>query len=191
MEITTIYAICLSSFFVLALVFAHAPVHAGWNRLVRYLKLGTVIPRFIFGESLALSTALQYLIYVTINLCCLLLNISIRQPRRLSLTSLEATISRAGYLLLANLMPLYISPHFSSISHALKVSLSSIKNMHYTCGLISCGLFALHSYSYVAKTSFSLEASNIYKLMVSQPFLPPLSLIIFSFHPMTDHSPSL
>lgn len=133
---------------------------------MRNLKFGTVLPRSVFGGPLTLSTALQYIVYVGVNACCLLLDISFRRPKHISLATLEVVISRAGYLLLANMMPLFISPHLSIVSHSLRLSLLTVKNMHYACGLMSYGLFVLHSYSFIPKTSFSRDASDVYKLMV-------------------------
>jgi hypothetical protein len=110
------------------------------------------------------ATVLIQLAYFTVNIFCLGFRIS----------SVSKAGLRAGNLSLINLIPVFAGPHQGFLADRIGVSLSQLRRIHQSTGLMSFSLALFHVLVAVAdKASFPLSRSqNLFTIIVSTfPFL--------------------
>ena len=112
------------------------------------------------------SSVLIQLTYITLNAFCLGFRVS---------TLLKAGL-RAGNLSLANMIPLFASPHLSFLADMLGFRLATYRRMYRSAGLMSFALLLFHILSVaIQRTLFSLRVPEHLYGMIVYP-LSPLTL---------------
>ncbi|KAB5511125.1 hypothetical protein GE09DRAFT_1274351, partial [Coniochaeta sp. 2T2.1] len=101
----------------------------------RHLTYRTLIRRRKFIGHWSWTKALLLLIYLGVNICCLLIPFPGTSQAGL----------RAGTLSLINMILMFAGPHLSFVADALGVSLGTYRYLHLSAGLVSFVLASFHA----------------------------------------------
>jgi hypothetical protein len=172
-ELYQIYALCLVIIFLLILanyMFPHERFTT-WAVTGRNFLRRNVIKRHSLVGPWSLRSVLLHFSYVGVNLVCLC---SVWQrkdssTKLVAVSSLDEAASQAGYLAIANLLPLFIAPSLSSIADLVNTSVRNFTGVHRAAGTMSICLCVFHATAkFAAKPSIRLiDSPDIDKIMVS------------------------
>jgi hypothetical protein len=172
-----IYAVCFSSIFLIFFIKAFMSWRGVRNFLLvarnkRYLRL---VRRHRLVGPYYLLRVILYITYVGINVVSLCLNIRLTKSAApsVSFAALNGVASRAGYLALINLAPIYLSPHGYGLADLFGISIGLHQRMHRATGGMSIALCLLHTAMAIIQRPPAASSSliGVYKIMVSQLLL--------------------
>jgi hypothetical protein len=171
MDLIQVYAVVMGGVFGVLLLLNGWPRIA---RLVRYLSplaLKHMVYRYILHRHGLLGPwsragVLLQLIYIAGNITCFSLGASNVKPQTSRLS--EAGL-RAGTLSMINLIPLFAGPHLGSLADLLGVTLSTVRQIHRSAGVMAALLAVIHVVvAVVTRPSFALDvAQNLFAVIVS------------------------
>jgi hypothetical protein len=133
---------------------------------LKYLKYHYLVRRHRFLGPWTLADVIIQLVYIICNSLCLGFQVS---SLGFQVSSIAKAGLQAGNLSLINLIPLFLGPHLSFLADILGVSLSTIRRIHRSAGLMSLGLVLFHVLVIVvSSTAFTLSsAKNLSAVVVS------------------------
>lgn len=153
MDLTILYAICLSSLLILFCIVTHRPsgqhVRRCWIRATNFLSYAYLVNRHRIMGPWRLSAVFLTGLYTVVTFGCLCFNLSLnyQHPRagKISLKSKQEIATASGYISLINFIPLFLSPHHSFLADLIGLPLKAYRRIHSTCGTTAFALFALHT----------------------------------------------
>jgi hypothetical protein len=133
---------------------------------LKYLIYHYLVRRHRFLGPWTLADVIIQLVYIICNSLCLGFQVS---SLGFQVSSIAKAGLQAGNLSLINLIPLFLGPHLSFLADILGVSLSTIRRIHRSAGLMSLGLVLFHVLVIVvSSTAFTLSsAKNLSAVVVS------------------------
>lgn len=169
MEHTEIYTVCVGGLFTALLVYRN--LYPCLKKLLRrtiiyvtkYLTYQYILHRHTLAGPWSVGSMLAQSVYIALNLFCLSYKVS----------SVRESAIRAGYLCLANLIPVLLGINLSFLADRLGITLKACHKVHSTFGLVSSGLLLLHVVVIVAERgSFSWQVTQeLFAMIVSEGFL--------------------
>ncbi len=168
---------CFSFFFVILFIKAFMSWRGVRNLLLitrnkRYLRL---VRRHRLIGPYYLLRMFFYSVYVGINVVSLCLNVRLTNSGApsLSFATLNEVATRAGYLALINLAPIYLSPHGYGLADLFGTSIDVQRRMHRATGGMSIALCLLHTTMAIIHRppAASNNPVGVYRIMVSQLLL--------------------
>lgn len=119
-----------------------------WLFLVKWLLYSNLVDRHKFLGPWPIGTVFAQLLYITINIFCLVFRVS----------SISEAGLRAGRFTLINMIPLFV-PYFSFAAAFFGASLRTYKRMHRSSGIMSFTFGILHTLIMISRSkSLSLTS---------------------------------
>jgi hypothetical protein len=158
MEPTAIFAIGFCASFLAAFLLAHLVPHLrriavrAWAFALKNLHYRYAVRRHAWFGPFTISSILAHLVYVGGNVACLCYT-----GRAVSST----IASRAAILSLINIGPLYLAPHLSFLADLFGVLLTTYRQVHRSCGLVSASLLLAHALAAMRTRSVPLDTWSL------------------------------
>ena len=135
----------------------------GWIWALKYLIFANLLDRHRFLGPWTRAGVLVHVLYITVNLFCLVFRVS----------EVSQAGLRAGSLSLINMIPLFAGPHLSFLADLLGISITTYRNIHRSGGIASIVLGLCHIVlSAVGGKGLSVKTrKGLFNVLVSTPMI--------------------